>query len=117
MIFPTSHLGSPCLSIKQGKVIDSDGAEDVVYHFVRGTRTYEVAKAFFGCDDDDQWQGLPMMSWPPYGRDSHHETRIMRDDVMAYGEGDAVSAITLASFEDLGHYLANYSSYGGKGKT
>jgi len=45
------------------------------------------------------WQGLPLMSWPAYGRDSHHETRVMRDDVMSYGDGDAVSGITLASFE------------------
>ena len=33
------------------------------------------------------WQGLPLMSWPPHGRDSHHETRVMRDDVMSYGDG------------------------------
>ena len=39
------------------------------------------------------------MSWPTHGRDSHHETRVMRDDVMSYGDGDAVSGITLASFE------------------
>jgi len=96
--------------LEQRRVTDTDGAEDVVYHFIKGTRTYEVSKAFFGCDDDEAWQGLPLMSWPPYGRDSHHETRIMRDDVMAYGDGDAVSAITLATFEDMGHYLANYSN-------
>jgi len=96
--------------LEQRRVVDADGSEDVVYHFVKGTRTYEVAKAFFGCDDDDAWQGLPLMSWPPYGRDSHHETRVLRDDVMAYGNGDAVSAVTLAAFEDMGHYLANYSN-------
>lgn len=48
----------------------------------------------------EAWQGLPLMSWPTHGRDSHHETRVMRDDVMSYGDGDAVSGITLASFED-----------------
>jgi hypothetical protein len=62
----------------------------------------------------DQWQGLPLMSWPTHGRDSHHETRVMRDDVMSYGDGDAVSAITLASFEDMGHYLARYGALMGK---
>ena len=81
------------------QVTDSDGSEDVVYHFVKGTRTYEAAKEFFGCADED-WHGLPLMSWPPHGRDSHHETRVMRDDVMSYGDGDAVSAITLATFEE-----------------
>lgn len=96
--------------IQQLKVTDADGSEDVIYHFVKGTRTYEAAKEYFGCDDEDQWQGLPLMSWPTHGRDSHHETRVMRDDVMSYGDGDAVSAITLASFEDMGHYLARYGN-------
>lgn len=96
--------------IQQLKVTDVDGSEDVIYHFVKGTRTYEAAKEYFGCDDEDQWQGLPLMSWPTHGRDSHHETRVMRDDVMSYGDGDAVSAITLASFEDMGHYLARYGN-------
>eukprot|EP00931_Biecheleriopsis_adriatica_P043821 TRINITY_DN25040_c0_g1_i2.p1 TRINITY_DN25040_c0_g1~~TRINITY_DN25040_c0_g1_i2.p1 ORF type:complete len:705 (+),score=131.91 TRINITY_DN25040_c0_g1_i2:721-2835(+) len=95
--------------IEQRRVVDADGTEDVVYHFVKGTRTYEVAKAYFGCSEDDDWQGLPLMGWPPHGRDSHHETRVMRDDVMSYGDGSAVSAITLATFEDTGHYVANYS--------
>ena len=36
--------------------------------------------------EEDQWQGLPLMSWPPSGRDTHHETRVMRDDVMCLGE-------------------------------
>lgn len=96
--------------IQQLKVTDADGSEDVIYHFVKGTRTYEAAKKYFGCDDEELWQGLPLMSWPAYGRDSHHETRVMRDDVMSYGDGDAVSGITLASFEDMGHYLARYSN-------
>ncbi|CAJ1357859.1 unnamed protein product, partial [Effrenium voratum] len=94
--------------LEQKKVTDADGSEDVVYFFVKGTRTYEAAKRYFGCSDEDQWQGLPLMSWPPHGRDSHHETRVLRDDVMSYGDGDAVSAITLASFEDMGHYVADY---------
>ena len=35
----------------------------------------------------------------------------MRDDVMTYGRTlEAVSSITLASMEDLGFYLANYSA-------
>lgn len=96
--------------IEQRKVVDADGSEDVVYHFVKGTRTYDVAKHYFGCEDEDQWQGLPLMGWPPSGRDSHHDTRIMRDDIMSYGDGSAVSAITLASLEDTGHYVANYSN-------
>jgi hypothetical protein len=33
----------------------------------------------------------------------------MRDDVLSYGFREAISSITLASMEDLGFYLANYS--------
>ncbi|CAK9097560.1 Leishmanolysin (Cell surface protease) (Major surface glycoprotein) (Major surface protease) (Promastigote surface endopeptidase) (Protein gp63) [Durusdinium trenchii] len=107
--------------IKQLEVEDEDGSRDFIYHFVKGTRVYEVAKAYFACEEDDQWQGLPLMSWPPSGRDTHHETRILRDDVMSYGNSlEAVSAVTLAALEDTGHYLANYSSaecmWWGKGR-
>ena len=99
--------------VKQLEVQDLDGSKDYIYHFLQGTRTYEVAKAYFGCEDE-AWQGLPLMSWPPSGRDTHHETRILRDDVMrlghrrwvsiarSYGNGlQAVSAITLAALEDV----------------
>eukprot|EP00438_Fugacium_kawagutii_P015175 Skav227600 [mRNA] locus=scaffold1141:292053:294774:+ [translate_table: standard] len=62
----------------------------------KGTRTYDVAKVYFACEEDarmalqaapvpqdDQWQGLPLMSWPP-----------------SYGDGlQAVSAITMAALE------------------
>ena len=96
--------------VQQRKVVDEDGTEDVIYHFVHGTRTAAVAAAYFGCNGTEEWSGLPMMSYPPFGRDSHHETRILREDVMSYGDGDALSAITLATFEDTGHYLADYGS-------
>jgi len=107
--------------IKQLEVEDEDGTTDFIYHFVKGTRTYDVAKAYFGCEEEDKWQGLPLMSWPPSGRDTHHETRVLRDDVMSYGDGlEAVSAVTLAALEDTGHYLANYSAaecmWWGKGR-
>lgn len=96
--------------IAQKPVSDKSGQKDVVYFFVPGTRASDAAKAYFGCDDDSQWQGLPLMGWPPFGRDSHHETRVMRDDLMSYGDGNAISSITLAALEDTGHYLANYSN-------
>eukprot|EP00434_Breviolum_minutum_P014530 symbB.v1.2.012814.t1/scaffold884.1/size313170/26 len=107
--------------IKQLEVEDEDGTTDFIYHFVKGTRTYDVAKTYFGCEEEDKWQGLPLMSWPPSGRDTHHETRVLRDDVMSYGDGlEAVSAVTLAALEDTGHYLANYSAaecmWWGKGR-
>ena len=41
-------------------------------------------------EQEEEWQGLPLMSWPPSGRDTHHETRILRDDVMCL-RLDAVS--------------------------
>ena len=37
------------------------------------------------------------------------ETRIMKDEFLAYGGGDVVSAFTLAMMEDLGHYIGDYS--------
>jgi len=80
-----------------------------VWHFVAG-RAYEVAQQYFGCTDESQWQGLPLMGKPELGRGSHWETRIMRDDVMSYGHNTAVSSITLAAMEDLGFYLANYTA-------
>ena len=82
-----------------------------VLHFIEGTRTYEIAKTYFGCYDMAKYNGLPLMSYPPSQRDSHHETRIMRDDVLSYGFRDALSSITLAAMEDLGHgqRIANYS--------
>ena len=71
------------------------------------------------------------MGLPEMGRASHWETRIMRcvnlppdrhsttnspplrrrsDDAMSYGYIPAISSITLAAMEDLGFYLANYST-------
>ncbi|CAK9068968.1 Leishmanolysin-like, partial [Durusdinium trenchii] len=40
--------------IQQLKVTDADGSEDVIYHFVKGTRTYEAAKLYFGCEDEER---------------------------------------------------------------
>ena len=62
-----------------------DGATDEVWHFTRG-RANELAAAYFGCSaNGSSWPGLPLMGLPEVGRASHWETRIMRDDVMAYG--------------------------------
>ena len=102
--------------IELRRVVDTDGAVDDVWHFVKG-RAYELAKSFFACDgnatDPDPaargWDGLPLMGLPEAGRGAHWETRVMRDDVMSYGFLPSVSSITLAAMEDLGFYLANYS--------
>lgn len=98
-------------------VVDNDGATDEVWYFVRG-RAFELAQAYFQChanvsatyDASDAWHGLPLMGLPEAGRGAHWETRIMRDDVMSYGFRAAISSITLAAMEDLGFYLANYTS-------
>ena len=117
----SSHKFLQAGAIDLKKVEDIDGFVDEVYHFTSGTRAYAAASDFFGCDDS-AWQaaasqagvgwGLPLMGFPSLGRNSHWETRIMRDDVMSYGYNPdaAVSAITLAAMEDLGFYLGNYSS-------
>ena len=74
-------------------VTDQDGDTDQVWHLTKG-RGYEMAAKFFGCTDEagtippygsTQWNGLPLMGLPDSGRGSHWETRIMRDDVLAYG--------------------------------
>lgn len=90
------------------RLTDMDGEEDDIWHFREGTRAASAAQLYFGCDSG-AWHGLPLMGKPDVGRNSHWETRIMRDDVMSYGQSDAVSSITLAALEDLGFYLANYS--------
>ena len=102
--------------IELREVVDQDGATDQVWHFIRG-RAYELAQTYFDCMGnatgplaDRQWEGLPLMGLPEAGRGAHWETRIMRDDVMSYGFREAVSSITLAAMEDLGHYVANYSA-------
>ena len=83
-------------------VEDTDGATDMIWHFTKGSRVYDAAQAYFACTDDEAWQGVPLMGLPDLGRNSHWETRIMRDDVMSYGQQSAVSSITLAAMEDLG---------------
>lgn len=92
------------------QVTDADGETDKIWHFRRGTRAYEMAQTYFGCSDDLAWDGLPLMGMPEIGRNSHWETRVLRDDVMSYGGQALVSPITLAAMEDLGFYLANYSA-------
>lgn len=85
------------------------GEPEAVWHFLPHTRAARAAAAFFGCAGGDGWAGLPLMSFPSFGRASHLETRLLREDVMSYGEGPGlVSAVTLATFEDLGLYVAEY---------
>ena len=103
--------------IEPRPVVDTDGARDEVWTFVRG-RAYELAQHYFNCygnatDPDAStrgWDGLPLMGLPEAGRGAHWETRILRDEVMSYGFRSIVSSITLAAMEDLGFYLANYSA-------
>ena len=104
--------------IEPRPVVDTDGARDEVWTFVRG-RAYELAQHYFNCygnatDPDAStrgWDGLPLMGLPEAAaRRAHWETRILRDEVMSYGFRSIVSSITLAAMEDLGFYLANYSA-------
>eukprot|EP00966_Prymnesium_polylepis_P124583 2881424-Prymnesium_polylepis.1 len=71
-----------------------------------------MGSQFFNCHNGSQWHGVPLMGLPEAGRASHWETRVLRDDVMSYGDRDIVSSLTLAAMEDLGFYLANYSTAG-----
>ncbi len=102
--------------VRQMPVQDTDGtADSSVWHAV-GERVIAVARAYFQCNETE-WPGmaLPLMGENPLGdtsRGSHWETRIMKDEFLAYGGGDVVSAFTLAMMEDLGHYIGDYSRVG-----
>ena len=94
------------------QMVDTDGSVDQVWHAV-GERVVSVGRAYFGCTEAE-WSGMtiPLMGENPLGdtsRGSHWETRIMKDEFLAYGGGSMVSAFTLAMMEDLGHYIGNYS--------
>lgn len=101
--------GHPKGLLELKTVTDLNGDKDEVWFFTSG-RAYEVALAYFGCNNESEWLGVPLMGYPNYGRGGHWESRVLRDDVMSYGMGSAVSAITLAAMEDLGFYVANYSA-------
>jgi hypothetical protein len=99
--------------VRQMPATDIDGSTDSgVWHAI-GKRVVAVSRAYFQCSAAD-WPGfsLPLMGENPLGdtsRGSHWETRIMKDEFLAYGGGDIVSAFTLAMMEDLGHYIGDYS--------
>jgi len=97
--------------IKLAKVTDTDGATDEVWHFTSG-RAYEMGAKYFDCQNGSDWSGVPLMGLPESGRASHWETRVLRDDVMSYGDRAIVSSLTLAAMEDLGFYRADYSKAG-----
>ena len=98
--------------VLQAPMQDTDGSTDMVWHAV-GERVVAVARAYFQCSAAD-WNGfsVPLMGENALGdtsRGSHWETRIMKDEFLAYGGGDVVSAFTLAMMEDLGHYVGDYT--------
>ena len=73
------------------------------------TRTSQLAKTHFACDDDSKWQGLPLMGAAESGRDSHHNSFVLLEAVESYGTDDKLTVFDLAPLEDMGLYLANYS--------
>lgn len=73
------------------------------------TRTATLAKVHYNCLDDSKWKGYPMMGKAEFGRDSHHNSFILWEDVESYGSGGLITPMTLALFEDLGVYLADYT--------
>ena len=71
-----------------------------------------IAKQHFNCSS---LTGVPLMGENPLGdgsRGSHWETRLVADDIMAYGNGGMVSSLTLAIMEDTGFYLAQHENAG-----
>ena len=89
---------------------DTDGTTDAGVWAVISERTVDVARRYYNCSS---LTSMPLMGENQLGdgsRGSHWETRLMNDEFMAYGEGSMVSDFTLALMEDLGLYLANYST-------
>merc|ERR1712048_735500 len=71
-------------------------------------KVLEIARRQFGCDT---LKGVPMED-VEMGYLAHWEARVMGPDVMSYGIGSGeayVSDITLAYFEDSGHYKVNFT--------
>jgi hypothetical protein len=89
-------------------VTDIDGERDSIWHVI-SPRVISVARTYFGCPS---LTALPLMGVNQLGqsqRGSHWETRILNDEILAYGTGQSVSPFTLAIFEDLGFYVGKYS--------
>jgi len=86
---------------------DADGTQEEVYAFNTNTRTHELMKTYYECDKDSV--RFPLMSWPTFARDSHQATRMLPQDILAYGGGKVITPFTLSMMEDTGFYLANYS--------
>eukprot|EP01047_Picozoa_sp_COSAG01_P004751 COSAG01_NODE_158_length_23708_cov_7.921979_9_plen_391_part_00 len=94
--------------VEMRAVTDIDGDVDQIWHVI-SPRVLSVAQTYFGCPS---LTALPLMganSLGPSQRGSHWETRILADEILAYGTGQSVSPFTLAMFEDLGYYVGNYS--------
>ena len=83
--------------------------DDALWFFKPATRTSQLAKTHFACDDDSKWQGLPLMGAAESGRDSHHNSFVLLEAVESYGTDDKLTVFDLAPLEDMGLYLANYS--------
>ncbi len=81
-------------TITQGSATDADGSVDPSVWFAVGPRTLVAAARFFNCSGLDR---LPLMGENQLGessRGSHWETRILNDEIMAYGEGKMVSDVS-----------------------
>jgi hypothetical protein len=92
--------------------IGAPGGRDDVW-VATGARVLAIGRQYFNCSSLD---AVPLMGSNPLGpgsRGSHWETRLLADEIMAYGRGNVVSAFTLAIMEDLGFYLANYAALSG----
>ena len=92
--------------VEQKTFVDADGTQSEVYAFKSDTRTHELMKEYYGCNSDAV--GFPLMGWPTFARDSHQSTRMLPQDILAYGGGKLISPFTLSMMEDTGFYMANY---------
>lgn len=82
--------------ITQGSATDADGSIDPTVWFAIGPRTLTTASHYFNCTGLER---LPLMAENQLGesaRGSHWETRILNDEIMAYGEGKMVSEVSEA---------------------
>ena len=88
---------------------DKSGTQDDTIMFLRPeTKTSTLAKVHFDCNDDEKWQGLPLMGTIEKGGYSHHNSFVSAESILSY-TGYLLSPFDMAILEDTGYYIINWN--------
>ena len=82
--------------------------DDDIMFLRKETKTSKLAKLHFDCNDDDKWQGLPLMGTIEQGGYSHHNSFVVADAVESYN-GNKITPFDMAVLEDTGFYLVDWN--------